>query len=102
MHYGSYGFAKDPYVPTISTRDKFHQYTIGQRQGPSFLDYAAVKLYLAIALMIITMWLIISLNRKFEIIKIELLKFIENGCFKKKLYSNTLTTDTIFFTKKKN
>ncbi|VDO29111.1 unnamed protein product, partial [Onchocerca flexuosa] len=43
MHYGPYGFAKDPYVPTITTRDKFQQYTIGQREGPSFLDYAAIN-----------------------------------------------------------
>uniref|UniRef100_A0A915C7J2 Zinc metalloproteinase n=1 Tax=Parascaris univalens TaxID=6257 RepID=A0A915C7J2_PARUN len=44
MHYGAYGFATDPYVPTITTRDKFQQYTIGQREGPSFLDFAAVNI----------------------------------------------------------
>ncbi|VIO85939.1 CUB domain containing protein [Brugia malayi] len=44
MHYGPYGFATDPYVPTITTRNKFHQYTIGQREGPSFLDYAAINI----------------------------------------------------------
>uniref|UniRef100_A0A915PPN1 Metalloendopeptidase n=1 Tax=Setaria digitata TaxID=48799 RepID=A0A915PPN1_9BILA len=46
MHYGPYGFAADPHFPTITTRDRFQQYTIGQREGPSFLDYASVKLYL--------------------------------------------------------
>lgn len=54
MHYGPYGFAADPYIPTITTRNKFQQYTIGQREGPSFLDYAAVKLYLTTALMILS------------------------------------------------
>lgn len=49
MHYGAYGFAADPYVPTITTRDKYQQYTIGQREGPSFLDYAAVKFYKVIS-----------------------------------------------------
>uniref|UniRef100_A0A1I8EB02 Metalloendopeptidase n=1 Tax=Wuchereria bancrofti TaxID=6293 RepID=A0A1I8EB02_WUCBA len=44
MHYGPYGFATDPYVPTITTRNKFQQYTIGQREGPSFLDYAAINI----------------------------------------------------------
>ncbi|VDK78633.1 unnamed protein product [Litomosoides sigmodontis] len=44
MHYGPYGFAADPYVPTITTRNKFQQYTIGQREGPSFLDYAAINI----------------------------------------------------------
>ncbi|VDK43351.1 unnamed protein product [Anisakis simplex] len=44
MHYGAYGFATDPYIPTITTRDKFQQYTIGQRQGPSFLDFAAINI----------------------------------------------------------
>ncbi|KAM3727038.1 Zinc metalloproteinase nas-38 [Dirofilaria immitis] len=43
MHYGSYGFARNPYEPTITTRDKFQQYTIGQREGPSFLDYASIN-----------------------------------------------------------
>ncbi|VDM48120.1 unnamed protein product [Toxocara canis] len=44
MHYGAYGFATDPYVPTITTRDKHQQYTIGQREGPSFLDFAAINI----------------------------------------------------------
>ncbi|VDK57183.1 unnamed protein product [Gongylonema pulchrum] len=44
MHYGAYGFAVDPYVPTITTRDRYQQFTIGQREGPSFLDYAAVNM----------------------------------------------------------
>ncbi|EFO22250.1 hypothetical protein LOAG_06237 [Loa loa] len=44
MHYGPYGFAADPYIPTITTRNKFQQYTIGQREGPSFLDYAAINI----------------------------------------------------------
>lgn len=51
MHYGAYGFATDPYVPTITTRDRFHQYTIGQREGPSFLDFAAVNYYTTSLLM---------------------------------------------------
>uniref|UniRef100_A0A1I7VIZ5 Zinc metalloproteinase n=1 Tax=Loa loa TaxID=7209 RepID=A0A1I7VIZ5_LOALO len=63
MHYGPYGFAADPYIPTITTRNKFQQYTIGQREGPSFLDYAAVKLYLTIPINdIIIKWLIISIT----------------------------------------
>lgn len=43
MHYGPYGFASDPYVATIITRDKSLQSTIGQREGPSFLDFQAVS-----------------------------------------------------------
>ncbi|VDK69784.1 unnamed protein product [Onchocerca ochengi] len=81
MHYGPYGFAKDPYVPTITTRDKFQQYTIGQREGPSFLDYAAVKLYLTIALMILSSMADNFNNCKFEISNLKLqhlLKFHSN------------------------
>ncbi|TMS36493.1 hypothetical protein L596_003643 [Steinernema carpocapsae] len=44
MHYGGYGFASDPYTPTISTLDKNLQGTIGQRTGPSFLDFAAINI----------------------------------------------------------
>ncbi|MFH4976965.1 hypothetical protein AB6A40_003674 [Gnathostoma spinigerum] len=44
MHYGAFGFARDPYVPTIVTKDRSQQFTIGQRQGPSFLDFAAINL----------------------------------------------------------
>uniref|UniRef100_A0A0N4VKC9 Zinc metalloproteinase n=1 Tax=Enterobius vermicularis TaxID=51028 RepID=A0A0N4VKC9_ENTVE len=43
MHYGPYGFASDPYVATIITRDKSLQSTIGQREGPSFLDFQAIN-----------------------------------------------------------
>lgn len=42
MHYGPYGFASDPYIPTITTKNRFQQNTIGQREGPSFLDFEAV------------------------------------------------------------
>lgn len=45
MHYGPYGFAADPYVPTIRTLETNQQNTIGQRSGPSFLDYQAVPSY---------------------------------------------------------
>uniref|UniRef100_A0A914ZBJ2 Zinc metalloproteinase n=1 Tax=Panagrolaimus superbus TaxID=310955 RepID=A0A914ZBJ2_9BILA len=44
MHYGPYGFANDPYRPTISTLDKNLQSTIGQRAGPSFLDFEAINM----------------------------------------------------------
>lgn len=44
MHYAAYGFAVDPYRPTISTIDRNLQTTIGQRAGPSFLDVEAVRL----------------------------------------------------------
>ncbi|KAK0396887.1 hypothetical protein QR680_001898 [Steinernema hermaphroditum] len=44
MHYGAYGFATDPYTPTITTTDKNLQSTIGQRAGPSFLDFAAINI----------------------------------------------------------
>uniref|UniRef100_A0AC35G067 Zinc metalloproteinase n=1 Tax=Panagrolaimus sp. PS1159 TaxID=55785 RepID=A0AC35G067_9BILA len=44
MHYGAYGFANDPYRPTISTLDKNLQSTIGQRAGPSFLDFEAINM----------------------------------------------------------
>uniref|UniRef100_A0A1I8AMW9 Metalloendopeptidase n=1 Tax=Steinernema glaseri TaxID=37863 RepID=A0A1I8AMW9_9BILA len=44
MHYGPYGFATDPYTPTITTMDKNLQNTIGQRAGPSFLDFAAINI----------------------------------------------------------
>ena len=43
MHYGPFGFASDPYRPTISTLDRNLQSTIGQRAGPSFLDFEAVS-----------------------------------------------------------
>ncbi|CAI5456645.1 unnamed protein product [Caenorhabditis angaria] len=43
MHYGPYGFASDPYTPTIRTLEKAQQSTIGQRAGPSFLDYQAIN-----------------------------------------------------------
>uniref|UniRef100_A0A0N5AMK3 Zinc metalloproteinase n=1 Tax=Syphacia muris TaxID=451379 RepID=A0A0N5AMK3_9BILA len=43
MHYGPYGFATDPYVATIITRDRSLQSTIGQREGPSFLDFEAIN-----------------------------------------------------------
>ncbi|EGT43909.1 CBN-NAS-38 protein [Caenorhabditis brenneri] len=44
MHYGAYGFASDPYTPTIRTLERIQQSTIGQRAGPSFLDYQAINL----------------------------------------------------------
>uniref|UniRef100_A0AC34FS94 Zinc metalloproteinase n=1 Tax=Panagrolaimus sp. ES5 TaxID=591445 RepID=A0AC34FS94_9BILA len=44
MHYGAYGFANDPYRPTISTLDRNLQSTIGQRAGPSFLDFEAINM----------------------------------------------------------
>ncbi|GMR60308.1 hypothetical protein PMAYCL1PPCAC_30503, partial [Pristionchus mayeri] len=44
MHYGPYGFSSDPYVPTIRTLDRNLQKTIGQRAGPSFLDFQAINL----------------------------------------------------------
>ncbi|CAJ0575933.1 unnamed protein product, partial [Mesorhabditis spiculigera] len=44
MHYGPFGFATDPYVPTIRTIERSQQTTIGQRAGPSFLDYQAINL----------------------------------------------------------
>uniref|UniRef100_A0AC34RIY0 Zinc metalloproteinase n=2 Tax=Panagrolaimus sp. JU765 TaxID=591449 RepID=A0AC34RIY0_9BILA len=44
MHYGPYGFASDPYRPTISTLDRSLQNTIGQRAGPSFLDFEAINI----------------------------------------------------------
>ncbi|CAD6185502.1 unnamed protein product [Caenorhabditis auriculariae] len=43
MHYGPFGFAADPYTPTIRTLEKVQQSTIGQRAGPSFLDYQAIN-----------------------------------------------------------
>lgn len=43
MHYGPYGFASDPYTPTIRTLERGQQSTIGQRVGPSFLDFQAVS-----------------------------------------------------------
>ncbi|XGW32873.1 hypothetical protein V3C99_017409 [Haemonchus contortus] len=43
MHYGPYGFASDPYTPTIRTLERGQQSTIGQRIGPSFLDYQAIN-----------------------------------------------------------
>ncbi|CAI2355593.1 unnamed protein product [Caenorhabditis sp. 36 PRJEB53466] len=43
MHYGPYGFASDPYTPTIRTLERVQQSTIGQRAGPSFLDYQAIN-----------------------------------------------------------
>ncbi|KAK5979941.1 Zinc metalloproteinase [Trichostrongylus colubriformis] len=43
MHYGPYGFASDPYTPTIRTLEHGQQSTIGQRVGPSFLDYQAIN-----------------------------------------------------------
>uniref|UniRef100_A0A1I7XQY3 CUB domain-containing protein n=1 Tax=Heterorhabditis bacteriophora TaxID=37862 RepID=A0A1I7XQY3_HETBA len=43
MHYGPYGFASDPYTPTIRTLERTQQSTIGQRAGPSFLDYQAAR-----------------------------------------------------------
>ncbi|VDL78689.1 unnamed protein product [Nippostrongylus brasiliensis] len=43
MHYGPYGFASDPYTPTIRTLERGQQSTIGQRVGPSFLDYQAIN-----------------------------------------------------------
>jgi hypothetical protein len=43
MMYGPFGFAADPFRPTISTLDRNLQSTIGQRTaGPSFLDIQAV------------------------------------------------------------
>ncbi|CCD69445.2 Zinc metalloproteinase nas-38 [Caenorhabditis elegans] len=44
MHYGPYGFASDPYTPTIRTLERVQQSTIGQRAGPSFLDYQAINM----------------------------------------------------------
>ncbi|KAF1745725.1 hypothetical protein GCK72_022172 [Caenorhabditis remanei] len=44
MHYGAYGFASDPYTPTIRTLERVQQSTIGQRAGPSFLDYQAINM----------------------------------------------------------
>uniref|UniRef100_A0A0N4U9R3 Zinc metalloproteinase n=1 Tax=Dracunculus medinensis TaxID=318479 RepID=A0A0N4U9R3_DRAME len=44
MHYGPYGFASDPYIPTITTKNRFQQNTIGQREGPSFLDFEAINI----------------------------------------------------------
>ncbi|CAI4225614.1 unnamed protein product [Auanema sp. JU1783] len=43
MHYGPFGFAENSLVPTIRTLDRNQQSTIGQRQGPSFLDFAAIN-----------------------------------------------------------
>ncbi|VDM60968.1 unnamed protein product [Angiostrongylus costaricensis] len=43
MHYGPYGFASDPYTPTIRTLERGQQSTIGQRAGPSFLDFQAIN-----------------------------------------------------------
>ncbi|CAD5217197.1 unnamed protein product [Bursaphelenchus okinawaensis] len=43
MHYGSSGFAINPYHATISVLDSNWQSTIGQRVGPSFLDYQAIN-----------------------------------------------------------
>uniref|UniRef100_A0A1I7SIG2 Metalloendopeptidase n=1 Tax=Bursaphelenchus xylophilus TaxID=6326 RepID=A0A1I7SIG2_BURXY len=43
MHYGPGGFAINPYHATISVLDANWQSTIGQRVGPSFLDYQAVS-----------------------------------------------------------
>lgn len=43
MHYGPYGFASDPYTPTIRTLERGQQSTIGQRVGPSFLDFQAIN-----------------------------------------------------------
>jgi hypothetical protein len=43
MHYGPYGFASDQFRPTISTLDPHWQSTIGQRAGPSFLDFQSVN-----------------------------------------------------------
>uniref|UniRef100_A0A7E4VRU7 Metalloendopeptidase n=1 Tax=Panagrellus redivivus TaxID=6233 RepID=A0A7E4VRU7_PANRE len=44
MHYGAFGFASDPYRPTISTLNRNLQYTIGQRAGPSFLDFESINI----------------------------------------------------------
>lgn len=38
MHYNSLDFAKSPDKPTIVTKPKTFQRTIGQRTQPSFLD----------------------------------------------------------------
>ncbi|KAK6765333.1 hypothetical protein RB195_025311 [Necator americanus] len=43
MHYGPFGFSSDPDKPTIRTLERIQQSTIGQRIGPSFLDYQAVS-----------------------------------------------------------
>uniref|UniRef100_A0A914HXM7 Metalloendopeptidase n=1 Tax=Globodera rostochiensis TaxID=31243 RepID=A0A914HXM7_GLORO len=43
MHYGPYGFAADHFRPTISTLDSHWFFTIGQREGPSFLDIDAIN-----------------------------------------------------------
>uniref|UniRef100_A0A183BHI2 Metalloendopeptidase n=1 Tax=Globodera pallida TaxID=36090 RepID=A0A183BHI2_GLOPA len=43
MHYGPYGFAADHFRPTISTLDTNWFFTIGQREGPSFLDIDAIN-----------------------------------------------------------
>ncbi|KJH41743.1 CUB domain protein [Dictyocaulus viviparus] len=43
MHYGPYGFASDPYTPTIRTLERGQQSTIGQRSGPSFLDFQVIN-----------------------------------------------------------
>ncbi|EYB91127.1 hypothetical protein Y032_0210g2142 [Ancylostoma ceylanicum] len=43
MHYGPFGFAADPYTPTIRTLERIQQSTIGQRIGPSFLDFQAIN-----------------------------------------------------------
>lgn len=52
MHYGAYGFANDPYRPTISTLNRNLQATIGQRAGPSFLDFESVKLVIKFLLFV--------------------------------------------------
>ncbi|RCN34589.1 hypothetical protein ANCCAN_19564 [Ancylostoma caninum] len=43
MHYGPFGFAADPFTPTIRTLERIQQSTIGQRIGPSFLDFQATN-----------------------------------------------------------
>ncbi|KAI6240880.1 Zinc metalloproteinase [Aphelenchoides fujianensis] len=43
MMYGAYGFATNPYHPTLSTIESNWRQTIGQRAGPSFLDILAIN-----------------------------------------------------------
>ncbi|KAI6201481.1 Zinc metalloproteinase [Aphelenchoides besseyi] len=43
MHYSAYGFAQNPNQPTLTTIDPRFFYTMGQRAGPSFLDFYAIN-----------------------------------------------------------
>ena len=42
MHYGEYGFAVDPEVPTIEPHDPDAE--IGQRDGPSDVDIERIQI----------------------------------------------------------